>query len=446
MATDQILGEKHCDSSGVDESLRQILHSKEFRGALQLQALLKFIVENSTSGREDALKERIIGISVFDRRPDYETADDPIVRSRVRQLRKRLERYYESGEAKGSAVEIVIPKGSYKPAFFPRAESSISERSNDRPVAGRFQAEAPRGIAAADKSEPVTSVHRLTRSIQWRVWRSTLVLACVLLLAFAALSGIRKWSRSNADLLWKPFFEGKKRVIIYNGSLQVYLPSTIYDYHSLSLQPGDLDQPFVPGEGGPPRSMAQAPALTASDMVIAPYRYVRSETIETNLKVASLLNAHHISVESRAEPNLPFVDLNNGAPIVLVGAYSNNWTMALTQNLPYFFDRGGRVHERGGHGRVWSTPPAKDDRITRDYAIVARLLDSQTGGPVMIVAGITTCGTEAAAEFAADPVQLRKLDGFPKYALKEKNLELVLETPLINCNPTSLNIVAQRYW
>lgn len=58
-------------------------------------------------------------MSVFDRKPDYDSAADPIVRSRVRQLRKRLERYYESDEANGSAVEIVIPKGSYRPTFPP---------------------------------------------------------------------------------------------------------------------------------------------------------------------------------------------------------------------------------------------------------------------------------------------------------------------------------------
>lgn len=204
-------------------------------------------------------------------------------------------------------------------------------------------------------------------------------------------------------------------------------------------------KPYVTGLGSDSNPKAEGPAPTAIDMVIAPYSYVRSETIETNLRLAELLNAHHLSAESRVEPNLPFVDLH-GSPIVLVGAYSNNWTTALTQDLPFFFDRGGRVHERGAQGRVWSTPPAKDERIARDYAIVARLLDSKAGGPVIIVAGITTCGTEAATEFVTDPVQLRKLDSFPKYALERKNLELVLQTSLINCNPTSINIAAQRYW
>jgi hypothetical protein len=447
MATDPILPEKHCDSSGVDESLQQILHSKEFRGALQLQSLLKFIVENSICGHDDALKERIIGMSVFGRKPDYETGDDPIVRSRARQLRTRLERYYDSEEAKDSAIQIVIPKGSYRPAFFPRGRSSASKSGMKPLVNDQLHVEVPGKIASEENShvEPVFSAPQSTGPAQWHAWRTVFLLACALVLAFAAFIGIVKWPRSNLDLLWSPVFDSKKKVIIYNGSLQVYMPSSIYNYSTLSVQPGDMDQPFVPGIGSAPGPAPKEPAEPAKDMVVAPYRYVRSETIETNLRVAALLNAHHLSVESRAEPNLPFVDLH-GSPIVLVGAYSNNWTMVLMQDLPFFFDRGGRVHERGAQGRVWSTPPAKDDRIAQDYAIVVRLLDSKARGPVIIVAGITTCGTEAATEFVTDPMQQRMLDSFPRYALERKNLEFVLRASLINCNPTSLDIVAQRFW
>src|ERR1019366_589560 len=106
MAIDPNSAIRHPDSSGISKSLEKVLRSAQFKDALQLQSLLKYIVENSMNGSEEALKERIIGMNVFGRKPDYETADDPIVRSRVGQLRRRLEQYYESREAGGTPVQI----------------------------------------------------------------------------------------------------------------------------------------------------------------------------------------------------------------------------------------------------------------------------------------------------------------------------------------------------
>ena len=108
---------RHPDAAAISKSLEGVLRSPQFKDALQLQSLLKYIVENSIGGHDDALKERIIGMNVFGRKPDYETADDPIVRSRVGQLRRRLEQYYASAEAAESSVQILIPNGSYRPTF-----------------------------------------------------------------------------------------------------------------------------------------------------------------------------------------------------------------------------------------------------------------------------------------------------------------------------------------
>ena len=63
------------DSFEIGESLEKVLRSALFKDALQLQSLLRYIVENSIKGHDDALKERIIGMNVFGRKPDYETAD-----------------------------------------------------------------------------------------------------------------------------------------------------------------------------------------------------------------------------------------------------------------------------------------------------------------------------------------------------------------------------------
>jgi hypothetical protein len=64
----------------------------------------------------------------------------------------------------------------------------------------------------------------------------------------------------------------------------------------------------------------------------------------------------------------------------------------------------------------------------------------------MAIAGLTTCGTQAAAQFATDPSQLKKLAGIPRKSLARKNLEFVLRASLVNCTPTSVDVVAQQVW
>jgi hypothetical protein len=133
-----------------------------------------------------------------------------------------------------------------------------------------------------------------------------------------------------------------------------------------------------------------------------------------------------------------------------VGGYANFWTMIMNRDLRFYFDNNLNIRERGGQARVWSisheASRAASSTITEDYAIVCRIFDSKTGGPVIAVAGTTTCGTRAASEFLTDPVGMRKLESIPRASWERKNLELVLHAPLVNCNPTSVDIVAEHTW
>lgn len=156
-------------------------------------------------------------------------------------------------------------------------------------------------------------------------------------------------------------------------------------------------------------------------------------------------DTYHRNLSLRAGSGLPFVDLQ-GSPTVLIGAFDNYWTMSLARDLPFFFDRGGRIRERSGQHRVWSSVARADSTISEDYAVVFRLLDSNAGGPVIAIAGLTTCGTQAAAQFVTDPSQLKKLSGIPNNSLARKNLEFVLRASLVNCTPTSVDVIAQQVW
>ena len=101
----------------VKKALEEMAGSVPFRTSRQCQDLLRYIVLHSLSGEEELLRERLIGVEVFGRRPDYDQAADPVVRIRAADVRKRIALFYEATEAATRQVKIAIPSGSYKATF-----------------------------------------------------------------------------------------------------------------------------------------------------------------------------------------------------------------------------------------------------------------------------------------------------------------------------------------
>ena len=101
----------------VGELLDDILRSTPFRTSRQCQDLFRYIVAQSLAGSDDSLRERVIGFEVFGRAPDYDTAQDPVVRLRAADVRKRLAQYYQTQKNSTGQWKIEIPTGSYKARF-----------------------------------------------------------------------------------------------------------------------------------------------------------------------------------------------------------------------------------------------------------------------------------------------------------------------------------------
>jgi Tol biopolymer transport system component len=77
---------------------------------------LRFIVQSALDARAEDLKERPIGVAVFDRSADWDPKTDTIVRSEARRLRAKLESYYETAGA-DDCIRVRVPKGGYVPEF-----------------------------------------------------------------------------------------------------------------------------------------------------------------------------------------------------------------------------------------------------------------------------------------------------------------------------------------
>jgi TolB-like protein len=98
----------------VRDHLDRIVADDLFSGAARLCRFLRFTVESKISGREDQVKEFVIGREVFDRKDDYDPRLDPIVRVEARRLRAKLAEYY-AGPGCTEPLRLDYPRGSYVP-------------------------------------------------------------------------------------------------------------------------------------------------------------------------------------------------------------------------------------------------------------------------------------------------------------------------------------------
>ena len=96
------------------EELTRVLSSSTFARNERLSRFLRFLVERHLEGKDQEIKESLLGFEVFGRRPDYDPKVDSIVRTEAVRLRARLTEYY-SGEGACNSSVIEIPKGGYVP-------------------------------------------------------------------------------------------------------------------------------------------------------------------------------------------------------------------------------------------------------------------------------------------------------------------------------------------
>ena len=101
----------------VREELDRVLSSPEFKASKRRKRFLRFVVEESMSGKADTIKAYTIAVSVFGRGPDFNPQLDPIVSVEAGRLRRALEHYYLTA-GMNNALRIDIPKGTFAPRFY----------------------------------------------------------------------------------------------------------------------------------------------------------------------------------------------------------------------------------------------------------------------------------------------------------------------------------------
>ena len=414
-------------AEAVREQLERLLHSPRFVSSPRCQHLLRYVVEESLLGHPASLKERSLGFEVFKRDVAYDTNADPVVRVAAGEIRKKLALYYYEPENQDQ-VRIELPTGSYTPQFSLPAAGGAKEGALHPWSEAQSQNSGARASATAEAilSPAATSWSRKKR-VQWALaaLAAGLVACCVAAFAWRAAH-----QASPLDTFWAPIIKSPDPALICIGQLSAGNVQLNPDpaRNSLASMPIEWD-------GVHPQTMAVA---TMNDAIVA-------------ADVAGLLRLETKPFKILAEGKTTYDDLQR-SPAVLVGALDNDWTIYFTRGFRFSFNEDPLKLER------WVTDQQKPgSRIglvdfgnrhshTGDAAIVARIVDSDTKQPVIIVAGVTAAATLAAGEFVTNPEYLGAFLKTAPSNWQTSNLEILLTINVISDHPGPPRVAATAVW
>jgi hypothetical protein len=178
----------------------------------RLEQLLRYLAHKYFEGETDQLTEYNIATEVFGRRKtNFIASEDAIARVETHRLRKRLRAFYET-EGKDHPIQIVIPPGTYVPAFAPHKVEPYTlvepvgrvEALDSNETAGQLpqNGEVLPGTKEAGPRPPEQYGYRTSPfESKRRVWLSILLatLAVVALFGVYHVSRLRHVATANAS-------------------------------------------------------------------------------------------------------------------------------------------------------------------------------------------------------------------------------------------------------
>ena len=407
----------------IDE-LEKVLNSTPFRNSRRYPAMLRYIVEKTLDGQEHTLKERTIGIEVFGRTPDYDTNADPVVRFSAGEIRRRLALYYQENEDR-CTILFELPSGSYIPKIYSRVEPSSAVLSTPATLSSTASQQRTR------HAEPTPEPAPRSRS-RWTLY----ALLCLVFLGLGlalVLSLTRNKAQNSMALtqnpvmeVWGPLLSNPSSVVISAGQP---MPKTAFLGHGAHLPSSDI---------------------TIGDYILRPQFRVSVSTLNAIANIVGNLKLWNKPFQIQAANINSLADFHD-RPVVLVDGNDNRWTLLLLGNLRFHLIQKGDFSyiedTENPEFRGWSIDFSKPFlKQTTDYAIVGRFFSPTTGGPVIVIAGISMNGTEAAGEFIVSPTALASLQKLAPPGGLKKNFEAVLKVQVIDGNTGAATVVAAQFW
>jgi len=435
------------DQAAVAHELELILASPFFHASKRSQQFLKYVVQYRLDGNEEPLKERLLGTVLYNRPAGYATGDDSVVRVQAGEVRRRLEQYYQDPPA-DSLVHIDLPLGSYAPEF-------------------RWASLVPNGSNPLTHASVVTEIEKPAAKSSRKIVLLVVGLIGALLMA-GTLIGFRIYHRAPSvtvlNQFWSPIFATSKPALICLPMPIFYRPSTAVFKRS-EKSPGEFDKEVDRMNGRP--HLRPNDRIAWSDMVEDNDFGVSKGDVKAAFLLSNLLLKMGKDMELKVGSDYGWDDLRN-APAIVIGAFSNPWSMKITSGLHFsFVERSAgssavpearfshgsqeakslRIQEQGTTGRAWASKfDPRTDVLTDDYGLISRLVNSSTGQFVVLVAGITAPGSEAAAEVASSQDELQKALRNAPPDWYRKNVQIVVKTTVEDGIAGPPEIVAVYIW
>jgi hypothetical protein len=376
----------HTFALGRDQCFQQIeklTNSHSLHSSESLCKLLRYLAEHSLDHPGVALKEYQIATEVLGRPSGFDPQSDSTVRVQAGRLRIKLAEYY-AHEGPDDPVLVELPKGTYALSFHWRAPRSEALST-------------PTIVLEDGKGEQPDSP-----SI--RGWMIAVVALSVLLVAALVTSAILVSQRNRMQavvsqpvdpafqIFWNRFVTSPQQpwVIFSNGSF-VGRPETGMRYFN--------------------------PATDAQSFILDHYTGVGEVLAIHQLDRIFALFNRPIRVKRGALFSLDDAKNND---LIFVGSPSENLTLLDIPGTQEFIfrrlDSGPRkgdlavlnVHAQAGEPKLFIGTPANQP-TTEDYGVVSLLPGLDPSRSILILAGNTTFGTQAAVEYVCREDSLREL-------------------------------------
>lgn len=393
--------------------------SSHLQRSARLRELLHYLCRRAWAGGATEIREHEIGVDVFQRLRQYDSAQDTIVRVQASQLRKRLERYF-SEEGREEPLILEIPKGSYLPLLRERVKEE-----QPRLATPAFNPWRRAFLAAAG------SALLLAAACGWLLFRPAISAPAV-----AGGSMGRFWSAFTAN--------GRETFIVVADSafsaIQDVLrrPITLDEYIRRSYRRDFEELPLSTERKDFVRYLIERKYTSLADVMVV-----------RRLSLAGVLDPARMSVVFSREHNLRAFQTANQ---ILVGSRrAVPWVDSFDESLDFHFlydetTRQVRVvnrRPRPGEPR-WFDLPTRTPNGGEAFALIACLPNLGKTGNVLILSGQEMSGTEAAGNLVTSETFLKDLLGRlpPLESTRLPYFEVLLKTRHIEYTTSGFEILA----
>lgn len=409
------IGREQCFQQIDRLTKSHILHSSE-----SLCKLLRYLAEHSLDHPGIALKEYQIATEVLGRPAGFDPQSDSTVRVQAGRLRVKLAEYY-SHEGLDDSVRVELPKGSYALTFQAQATNS------------RMSLVPPLPVEAPQKTPDVPSIPR--------GWAITVFVLMVLLAASLVTSSvllsqrIRTQSASSPaiaqpyQVFWNRFVTGSQQpwVIFSNGSF-VGRPETGMRYFDAAKDTRAIILDHYTGVG-------EVLAIHQLDRVFSMFNRQLRVKRGALFSLDDAKNNDLIFVGSPSE-NLTLLDIPGTRQFVFQrldsGPRRGDLAVVNTNPLP-------------GEPKSFLASPANEPTV-EDYALIALVPGIDPSRAILILAGNSTFGTQAAVEYVCREDSIQELLQHLKVtkASDLKPFEALLHVRIIHGVPVKTDLIAVR--